>query len=355
MFGCGKENPDMATGELADQGSTAVVETEAPIIEILETDDRSPFGDISLEYLNSIGSDREEGYVFSIIKGIVVDSTGALIVLDSQMMEVRIFSSEGDLIRVRKLDSGEGPGEFQWPMGMALSGNENYLYIFDQGRRTITVLNRNLEYLHSFEAPTNYAYMTTGSQGNEIIATFNQMDIRDRPLIRSFDEAGREISAYGGKHDDFAANLAANLQYFYLTFIARRDNQIFLSYAYPYDIHVFDDNGLLARRIKRAPPFFGDTYVKGDFVFPTGACMSLIAAGESLLLHFLYDTRKDVTYIEAIDYLGRKRGLFDMKERGYDALTYSFPQAVSRDGIVYIVAEKPYPRILAFRITVLPV
>ena len=143
-----------------------------------------------------------------------------------------------------------------------------------------------------------------------------------------------------------------NLQLFYLTFIVRQDKKTYLSYGYPYDIHVFDEDNVLLQRIERKPDFFGRTYTKGKFTHPTGMIVSLVGARNSLLLHFLLDRENEITYVEALDEVGRSRGTVKLGdyEDDWGYYLYSFPDAVTSDNLVYVVAQTPFPRLVSFKI-----
>jgi hypothetical protein len=62
----------------------------------------------------------EDVYVFGRISGVTVDSRGQIHVADSQALEIRVFSREGEFLR-RVGRDGEGPGEFRHIGGLALA------------------------------------------------------------------------------------------------------------------------------------------------------------------------------------------------------------------------------------------
>ncbi len=66
-----------------------------------------------------IGGDGGDanGVGFSEIRGIQVDDQGQIYVLDSKECLVKVFDPKGKLIRSFG-KRGQGPGEFQYPLGM---------------------------------------------------------------------------------------------------------------------------------------------------------------------------------------------------------------------------------------------
>jgi hypothetical protein len=63
------------------------------------------------------GETDDEDEIFGIITRILTDKDGNVYLLDTQLSEIKVFSPDGEFIRTigRK---GEGPGEFQTPVGM---------------------------------------------------------------------------------------------------------------------------------------------------------------------------------------------------------------------------------------------
>ena len=82
-----------------------------------------------------IGGAGAQADMFSQIAGVQVDDQGRIYVLDSQDCLIRVFDAAGNLTRSfgRK---GKGPGEFEYPMGMSVSGQT--LSVFDMGNRRIS-------------------------------------------------------------------------------------------------------------------------------------------------------------------------------------------------------------------------
>ncbi len=82
-----------------------------------------------------IGGAGAQADLFSQIAGLQVDDRGQVYVLDGQDCLIRVFDASGKFSRSfgRK---GKGPGEFENPMGLSLSGQT--LSVFDMGNASIS-------------------------------------------------------------------------------------------------------------------------------------------------------------------------------------------------------------------------
>jgi len=81
--------------------------------------------------------DQDPAGLFVQISGIAVDSGGRFAVLDRSLRNVRLFSGDGELLE-RFGRTGQGPGEFRDPVGVAF-GRDGTLSVLDPGNDRITV------------------------------------------------------------------------------------------------------------------------------------------------------------------------------------------------------------------------
>ena len=115
----------LACGPISDSRNTTetVVETETiGDTTVVRTVSGSVWGgDATLVPEVSIGElDGPEEYLFGSVSSITVDDKHNVYVLDGQARHVRVFDSAGTFVKTLGRD-GEGPGEFNVPIGIAIS------------------------------------------------------------------------------------------------------------------------------------------------------------------------------------------------------------------------------------------
>ena len=94
----------------------------------------------TLDELWRLGGDTDvEEEFFGVILGITNDDEGNIFLLDLQLAEIKIFSSDGEYINTIGRE-GEGPGEFRFPISMFFlpSGNVGVIQAFPGKIITLT-------------------------------------------------------------------------------------------------------------------------------------------------------------------------------------------------------------------------
>jgi hypothetical protein len=144
LAGCGRaEGGEEVRGRLrverSQRGDTTVVRTLRG----------SVWGDtMVLVAERSIGvMEGEDAYVFGSIRGIDVDSSGRILVVDGQARELRIFSAAGEHLQTIGR-SGDGPGEFRRPDHVRVA-SDGRMVVRDAPTR-FSVFSRDGEYLNSW-------------------------------------------------------------------------------------------------------------------------------------------------------------------------------------------------------------
>jgi len=96
-----------------------------------------------------IGSDDIREELFFYIAGVEVDSQGNIFILDSRNNCLKKFSRELKFLSEAGRE-GQGPGEFNSPMALAISSEGN-VYIADDNNNRINVFDNNPNFLHSIK------------------------------------------------------------------------------------------------------------------------------------------------------------------------------------------------------------
>ena len=141
---------------------------------------RHPAGDLKLDFRT------DDDAVFSRPVSISHDRD-VIYVIDAEENEVRVFSKTGTFIRAfgRK---GQGPGEFDSPADLDVSGDR--IYVTDRFNKRIQVLDRKGGYLGGFKVPFTPDQICVLS-GGRIILSHLPLGIEGRePMVHAFSEMG---------------------------------------------------------------------------------------------------------------------------------------------------------------------
>ena len=136
-------------------------------------------GDVfGLEEELSIGeAEGRKDYMFSLIASIDVDSKGNIYVLDIKETHIKVFNTDGRLMRIigRK---GQGPGEFQRPFTVQITA-QNEVVIWDVMVRKLHFFSLDGEYKKSISFEKLFNRPVINSEGN--IVTLVNVDVAENP------------------------------------------------------------------------------------------------------------------------------------------------------------------------------
>jgi hypothetical protein len=112
-------------------------------VKVFKNPNEPLYGEITFELEEdlSIGNEEDENYIFYRLGGIAVDSEKNIFVLDGGECRVQKFDREGNYLQTigRK---GQGPGEFEQPLGLFLDSDE-MIYVRDTLRRNIHIFGKD--------------------------------------------------------------------------------------------------------------------------------------------------------------------------------------------------------------------
>ncbi|MCJ7643445.1 MAG: 6-bladed beta-propeller [Candidatus Aminicenantes bacterium] len=111
----------------------------------------------------------------------------AVYVIDAEENEVRVFSKTGAFVRVfgRK---GQGPGEFDSPADLDVSGDR--IYVTDRFNKRVQVLDRKGGYLGGFRVPFTPDQICVLSAGRIILSHLPMGSEGPEPMVHGFSEKG---------------------------------------------------------------------------------------------------------------------------------------------------------------------
>lgn len=116
----------------------------------------------------TIGTDTEtEGAWFSSLNDFCVDAAGRIYCADGADRKIKGFKSNG-APAFSFGQKGQGPGEFAYPNGIAVSKNGN-IFVADAGRRNLTKFDSAGNYLHSIQFGSPVAKIGAFECGNVVV------------------------------------------------------------------------------------------------------------------------------------------------------------------------------------------
>jgi len=126
----------------------------------------------------SIGETKgREDYMFSMIVSIDVDDEGNIYVLDIKETHIKVFNSDGRLMRIIG-KKGQGPGEFQRPFTVQITA-QNEVVVYDPMPRKLLFFSSEGEYKKSISIEKLFNPQILNSEGN--IVSLVRIDEAENP------------------------------------------------------------------------------------------------------------------------------------------------------------------------------
>ena len=204
--------------------------------------------DLKEEY-NIRSTDEIGKYVLNKPSRMLLDEHDNLYILDPAEGNVKIFDSQGRFLRIigRK---GQGPGELNVPSFFSLL-NRDELVIADAGRRCINIYSLNGEYKRSVStAKMVVKDMDVDSKGNIFCIVQTRSDDHLRYELEKFDSSFTQLNTF--RQNDDHISIKPSLFVASPCLVVSRNSHII--YGFPdkdYELEVFDDNGILLKRIQK--------------------------------------------------------------------------------------------------------
>ena len=219
---------------------------------------------IKLEFIGHLGEidSEDENYLFYRPCDIAGDSEGNLYVLDAGNHRVQKFDNKGKHLATFG-GSGQGPGEFLWPLSIDLD-KEGNIYVADWRNCRLEVFSSHGEYIRSIKLITPVHRIRLLSSGK--IAIMNPRVGRNNssyeesedgskpflPLIKIIDESG-EITRKFGEGIIFKTFPSVNGGN-RLLFTKDDDDNIYLTLLFQNRIEKFTSEGKLVFKTSRPVP-----------------------------------------------------------------------------------------------------
>lgn len=210
------------------------------------------------------GDTDDEDEFFGVIAQILSDQAGNIYVLDSQLAEVKIYTSDGEFVRSIGRE-GEGPGEFRFPTGMFFIPNGN-LAVMQVQPGKIVMLTTEGEPAGEYPLPPTpeggFINLLGGyAQGGNVVmaaavSSFAEGRFEQHRYLASVDAGGNETARYYGdtRVIEMANAILDDQQWdtFDRRWTVGHDGLVYACVSYPdYQIHVWNPDGSVNRIIER--------------------------------------------------------------------------------------------------------
>jgi len=185
--------------------------------------------------------------LFERIAAVKVDKAGNIYVLDHTAFHVLKFDPDGNLVKEfgRK---GQGPGEFEFPMGMQIVNDE--VMISDMNMNRLIFFNLDGEYQRHLNMMLRDTDPHLDSSGNIIAQSAKPGDPWIVSLNRYNNKA--ELQHMIDKFEFFRnPNRIDVLAPIYINYTVSNDDQVVWGVADKYELNVVDKSGHLIRKIRK--------------------------------------------------------------------------------------------------------
>ncbi len=190
--------------------------------------------------------DSGERYQLNRPGDLAIDALNRLYVLDWKDSNVKVFDEHGRFLRLIG-KQGIGPGELQSPGPMAISGNRLAVHCFQLARMTYYSLEGKL--LETKTALSMFSGLAFSSKGDAFGITLTHADI-NKPFyeLRKYNAELKYQKTIASQHKRPLRLLRIDMPVFKMT----RDDKIIYGFPETYEFKVFDSDGKIVAKIRKA-------------------------------------------------------------------------------------------------------
>jgi outer membrane protein assembly factor BamB len=199
----------------------------------------------------SIGKIRtgEEDYFFSQIRGIAVDDSGNIYVLDSKEKHVLAFDEEGRCLTTFGR-AGQGPGEFNSPLTLNMTRRGEI--VVEDFRSRLVYFSPEGEYTRNISMiKTGISRIVIDSSGNILGLVIMRDKENPRYELQKFDPEMNFIHALDSTPTPSASSEGFNPFRGSIYYAFDKDDRVVCGVPDRYEIKIFDTGGNLVKKIKR--------------------------------------------------------------------------------------------------------
>ncbi len=168
-------------------------------VKVIKNPQEPMYGEIEFELVEdlSISNEQDEDYLFYRIKGMAVDSKDNIYIIDFSNYRVMVFDKNGKPIQIIGRQ-GQGPGEFESPIGMRLDNSTGDIYVRDMFR-TIDVFSKNGDFKKLVSSKLfieDFFPLDDGTIITRINKTSDE-ELSSEQVLCRIDDKGEVINSFG--------------------------------------------------------------------------------------------------------------------------------------------------------------
>ncbi len=192
--------------------------------------------------------ENKEGFLFQRISAVKADNEGNIYVLDYKASKVIKFDPNGNLI-VEFGRKGQGPGEFDFALGMQLSP-KGELMVSDTSTMRLVFFNLQGEPLRHLTAMFRDSNPHLDSEGN-IIFQSSALDNAWILKLAKYSQNGELIHTICNLEYNRDLNKIEVYSPSYIYYTVLENNYVVWAVAKPYELSVVDENGRLIKKVRK--------------------------------------------------------------------------------------------------------
>jgi len=297
---------------------------------------------LKIEKLFSVGVDDfdNDNYLFGIITDIKLDKFGNIYILDAKHYRIQKFSKNGDLFTISK--KGPGPGEFLDPMMIDIDNNCN-IYASDLTKRGINIYDSKGKFVKFIKLNiTPGDFVISKRHGIFLTAFMNFNKYR----IYNIDKNGKVINRFcNSKRSTDKVARSGNIG----TITIDDNENIYYSFAYPYEIHKYSPKGKLIKIFAENFEKYQEPRLnKYNLIEIPSMSMGIkkLPNGDVINLIKLKYKKKINYYFDIFSNIGKFKKRLSVKDFGLKLVRFF---AVDKDYNFIIEQPNPFPIFLKYK------
>ena len=304
----------------------------------------------------TIGTDDivQDNYIFGNVTDIKTDIHGYIYVADAGLFRVQKYTSRGGFIRTIGCGNGREPGQFMRLMKIGVDSEGN-VFTTDYNLRRITVFDSIGTVKRTIQVAMKPAQLIIGKDGF-LYVIGNPMSYSG-PIIHKYLPDGSFVKAFCSRKG--IPDLVIKSGNFG-RLLSDRDENIYYTLAYPYEIRKFSSDGVLLAKFTRRAPFFVSPIVVpvdggGKKVWMESGTMDLMALPDGKLMHLIYERDRNrpelypKLYFDILSQSGDWLLCLEFHKLG---LKYYGALGMDQHGNLYVNHRKPYSKVTKYSFSI---
>jgi len=300
-------------------------------------------------------AEGNEDEIIGLVGGLAVDAFDNLYVTDNAFKKIKIFSNSGMLVKTMGRGEGRGPGEFLDLRTIDVDSSGN-VYVVDMSKLEITMFDTSGKVIKTLKTPFKPTQIVSYSPANVFVTGFP--DSYQGDLIYKYDLTVVEADApvlrfcerYTGPHQWEIEHVGETNRISKST-----DGGILFGTYFPYIIRKFSPEGKLEYELTRSPHFYRPPYLKSKetrYIMPLSGSKACVFLQEDVIINLIYEINEGRKLLRLyLDFWDADHkeflGMVSATDLGIEL---SFHITTDRRGSLYVFSDKPYPRVIKYRV-----